>query len=159
MSSKQLQLPRPTRQSSWGLPVGVAVAAGALLFVLFFLRGDGRAGLSDPVAGPTLTAARLDAYLVAAPEVRLGRREAREAGWKAATWADYPRIATALEQAGWSMADYMLVEGQIKAARIEIAEPGTVHDLDDPHSRPVPAEHLELVRGRLAEVTRAQAPL
>jgi hypothetical protein len=160
MTSQGIEIERKVRDGSWGLRIGVVLAVVALLIALFALRG-GEA--SDESAAThqeaTLTHALLDTYLKTSREVRLGRQEARAAGWKPATWSEYPRIAEALKQAGWVTSDYLRVEGQVSAARLELTEPGSVHDLDDPNSRPVPPGHLEVVRPRLAEVVSAQGSL
>jgi hypothetical protein len=145
--------------ATWGLRIGVVLAAAALIAAVFALRGDDAARPSEHRDEAVLTPALLETYLDTALEVRLGRRDARAAGIKPAAWAEHPRVAGALERAGWSMADYMRVEGQVNAARLEIQAPGSVHDLDDPNSRPVPPEHLALVRERLTEVQRVQGPL
>ena len=159
MTAPRIRLDRKSPDASKGLKLGIVLAALALVVAVLVMGRQGAAPIGEP-RDPPLTAAELDAYLSIAMEVRLGRREAREAGTPPLEWPEYPAVAQPLARVGWRMEDFVRVEGQVNAARLALTDPSlTEVDPDDPHSRPVPEEHVALVRPRLPEVQVAQGPL
>lgn len=159
MTTPRLSLKQHRPDASKGLKLGVILAALALVVAVLVLGREGAAPLGEP-QDPALTAAELDAYLGIALEVRRGRKQAREAGVAPLDWPEHPAVKGPLDRAGWTMEDFVRVEGQVNAARLALLDPKLAErDPDDPYSRPVPEEHLELVRPRLEEVRAAQAPL
>ena len=159
MSEPRLGLKHRAPDASKGLKLGVILAALALVVAVLLLGRQGAAPLGEP-EDPALTAAELEAYLSIAMEVRLGRREAREAGVAPLDWPDHPAVKGPLDRVGWTMEDFVRVEGQVNAARLALTDPRLAEaDPEDPYSRPVPEGQLELVRPRLEEVRAAQAPL
>ena len=159
MSAPRIRLEHRPKDASRGLKAAVLLAALALVMAVLWLGRSSPVPLGE-VEEAALTEGRLASYLSIALEVRNGRREAREAGQPPIQWAAHPRVASALSSVGWQMEEYLLVEGQVNHARLALRDAEQVEvDADDPHSRPVPPAHVELVRARLSEVERALAPL
>jgi hypothetical protein len=106
---------------------------------------------------PALTGSALDKYVEIAMEVRSDRRRALSSGQPAAMWPKRPTIEAALDSVGWSMADYLRVEGQVAAARVRIEFPDVFKE--EFATRDAPDEHVNLVRERIDELRAAQASL
>jgi hypothetical protein len=118
------------------------------------LRSCGADGGSPP---PPLTAAALDSYLRVAPAVRRERHRARAEGQAPSRWHERPGFEEALRAVGWELADYLRVEGQVAAARLAVEDPALFAREFRPEDAPPAA--VELVRLRLDDVRRVQAPV
>jgi len=126
-----------------------------VLAAVVVLRGCGPEESEAPP--PPLTAEALDAYLRAAPTLRAERHRAAAEGAAPGTWADRPGFAEALDAVGWSLDDYLRVEGQVSAARLRLEDPEIFAREFRPEDAPDAA--VALVQARLDAVRAAQAPL
>jgi hypothetical protein len=126
--------------------VGIAATVGLVLFLVH--RGEPE--------HHELTAKELDAYLSVAPTIRSERHAAAAEGARAAAWSSRPGIQRALESVGWTMQDYLRVEGQVSAARLRLEDPEAFEREFRPEDAPEAV--VDLIRPRLAEVLRVQRP-
>jgi hypothetical protein len=143
-------MPRTLTWRHHALVGGLFVAAGIVVMAVAIFR---RAGAE---ARPLL-AEEVLTYVEVAPAVRRERRDARRRDVPPARWADQPALRDALDAVGWSMDDYVRVEGQVTAARLRIEDPELFAREFSPADAPDPA--VAAVRPLLEAVRRVQAPL
>ncbi|MEM7248791.1 MAG: hypothetical protein AAF533_25900 [Acidobacteriota bacterium] len=152
--SSQFSLP----ERSYPRIANPVVVAGLLLCVVFgiyWFKGPDRV-VREPE--PPLTQELLSTYLDIAWDFRIERRRARLAGWHPATWHEWPELSATLKRVGWTMPDYMRIEGQVATARLRLQYP-ELFERDDYRDSDAPQEHLDLVEPVLARVLEVHGDL